>query len=95
MSKFCNDLYNSTVWFFSWLVQLKRNKQYNIWQAEQDNFNRLAQDELKEFQSFQKKFAEYQQKVSELQFNFESQENFKPILNLAKLNQVLTLKKEN
>ncbi|AUP29330.1 hypothetical protein SaSA333_0428 [Streptococcus agalactiae] len=41
--------------FFSWLVQLKRNKQYNIWQAEQDNFNRLAQDELKEFQSFQKK----------------------------------------
>lgn len=88
-------MYNSTVWFFSWLVQLKRNKQYNIWQAEQDNFNRLAQDELKEFQSFQKKFAEYQQKVSELQFNFESQENFKPILNLAKLNQVLTLKKEN
>ncbi|MCD0151257.1 hypothetical protein HK327_00785, partial [Streptococcus agalactiae] len=70
--------------FFSWLAQLKRNKQDDIRQAEQDEFNRLAQDELKEFQSFQKKFAEYQQKVSELQFNFESQENFKPYFEFSK-----------
>lgn len=47
-------------------------------QKEQDDFNKKAQDELSDFQDFQKKFSQYELQINELQFNVKRQSELKP-----------------
>lgn len=68
--------------FLSWISQRKRDKQYTIRQKEQDDFKRRAQNELKNFQEFQREFSEYQQKISELQFGIENQSDLIPYFHI-------------
>ncbi|MGT2948870.1 hypothetical protein [Streptococcus devriesei] len=85
--KWIIELYNDDkVAFVSLVISIVVGLYTWISKANQDKIDR-------EFKEFQKELAVYQQKVSELQFNFEAQENFKPYFELNRTKSSTYVKK--
>lgn len=68
--------------FLGYRSQRKQNKESEMKETKQIAFQKSAQTKLEEFQNFQAKFSQYQQKINELQFSIENRSNLMPYFHL-------------
>lgn len=68
--------------FFTFFSNRKKQKEDDVRQELQDAFNKEAQEQLSNFQDFQKEFSIYKQSTDELQFNLQNRSDLIPIFNL-------------
>lgn len=72
------------VGLYTWINKVNQDKKEHKRQEKQDRISEETRQIDREFKEFQKELAVYQQKVRELQFNFETQENFKPYFEFSR-----------